>query len=74
MFEGHINIFKVINTKTIMGRTILEGGDEQEVSNLSQISLMWIGCPDFLMLKIENVLSLQNFIFKSGVPGDLHPE
>ena len=58
MFEGHINIFKVINTKTIMGRTILEGGDEQEVLNLSQISVMWIGCLDFLMLKIENIRSL----------------
>ena len=41
-----------------MGRTILEGGDEQEVLNLSQISVMWIGCLDFLMLKIENIRSL----------------
>ena len=58
MFEGYTNIFKVINIKTLMGRTILEGGDEQEVLNLSQISVMWIGCLDFLMLKIENIRSL----------------
>ena len=58
MFEGYTNIFKVINIKTLMGRTILEGGDEQEVLNLSQISVMWTGCLDFLMLKIENIRSL----------------
>ena len=58
MFEGYTNIFKVINIKTLMGRTILEGGDEQEVLNLSQISVMWNGCLDFLMFKIENICSL----------------